>query len=89
MKVVLKLPRLSMNMQQGTIVAWRVSPGETFKAGEVLYEVETEKVTSEVQAPCDGTLLEILAEAEAISKWATPSAASNAATAERGSARAQ
>ncbi len=63
MKVVLKLPRLSMNMQQGTIVAWRVSPGETFKAGEVLYEVETEKVTSEVQAPCDGTLLEILAEA--------------------------
>ncbi|MCS6878731.1 MAG: lipoyl domain-containing protein [Geminicoccaceae bacterium] len=63
MKLVLKLPRLSMNMQEGTIVAWRVAPGEAFKAGDVLYEIETEKVTSEVTAPCDGVLLEILAEA--------------------------
>ncbi|MCS6778341.1 MAG: lipoyl domain-containing protein [Geminicoccaceae bacterium] len=63
MKVVLKLPRISMNMQEGTLVAWRVAPGAAFKAGAVLYEVETEKVTSEVTAPCDGILLEILAEA--------------------------
>ncbi len=63
MKVVLKLPRLSMNMQEATLVAWRVTPGERFTAGQVLYEVETEKVTSEVQAPCEGVLLEILAEA--------------------------
>ncbi|MCS7269054.1 MAG: lipoyl domain-containing protein [Geminicoccaceae bacterium] len=63
MKLVLKLPRLSMNMQEGTIVAWRVALGEAFKVGDVLYEIETEKVTSEVTAPCDGVLLEILAEA--------------------------
>lgn len=63
MRVVLKLPRLSMNMQEGTVVGWRLVPGAAFKAGDVLYEVETEKVTSEVTAPCDGTLLEILAEA--------------------------
>jgi len=62
-KVVLKLPRISMNMQECTIVAWRVTPGTAFKAGDVLYEVETEKVTSEVTAPCNGVLIEILAEA--------------------------
>jgi pyruvate/2-oxoglutarate dehydrogenase complex dihydrolipoamide acyltransferase (E2) component len=63
MKVVLKLPRISMNMQEGTLVAWRVAPGASFEAGDVLYEVETEKVTSEVTAPCSGVLLEVLAEA--------------------------
>jgi pyruvate/2-oxoglutarate dehydrogenase complex dihydrolipoamide acyltransferase (E2) component len=63
LKLVLKLPRLSMNMQDGTIVAWRVAPGGLFRAGDVLYEVETEKVTSEVTAPCDGVLLEIFAPA--------------------------
>lgn len=61
MKLVLKLPRISMNMQEGTIVAWRVAPGDAFEAGDVLYEVETEKVTSEVTAPCAGVLSEILA----------------------------
>lgn len=63
MRLVLKLPRISMNMQEGTLVGWRIAPGTPFKAGDVLYEVETEKVTSEVTAPCDGVLLEILAEA--------------------------
>lgn len=62
MKAALKLPRISMNMEEGTITAWRRRPGESFKAGDILYEVETEKVTSEIEAPCDGVLLEILAE---------------------------
>ncbi len=63
MKIFLKLPRISMNMQEGTIVAWRVAAGASFAAGDVLYEVKTEKVTSEVTAPCNGVLLEILAAA--------------------------
>ena len=62
MRVNLKLPRFGMNMEEGTIVAWRKVPGERFSAGEILYDVETEKVTSEVEAPCSGTLLEILAQ---------------------------
>jgi pyruvate/2-oxoglutarate dehydrogenase complex dihydrolipoamide acyltransferase (E2) component len=62
MKVALKLPRLSMNMEEGTVTAWHRQPGERFRAGDILYEVETEKVTSEVEAPCGGVLLEILAQ---------------------------
>jgi len=60
MRAALKLPRLSMNMEEGTIAAWKVAIGDRFIAGDRLYEVETEKVTTEVEAPCDGTVVEIL-----------------------------
>ena len=60
MRINLKLSRVGMNMQEATIVKWHKQRGEAFKAGDVLYEIETEKVTQEVQAPGDGTLLEIL-----------------------------
>lgn len=58
MKVALKMPRISMTMEEGTLVVWHVQPGETFKEGDILYEVETEKVTSEYNAPGGGTMLE-------------------------------
>ena len=63
MRASLKLPRISMNMEEGTVTAWRKQPGESFKQGEILYDIETEKATLEVEAPCDGTLVEILAPA--------------------------
>jgi pyruvate/2-oxoglutarate dehydrogenase complex dihydrolipoamide acyltransferase (E2) component len=63
MKVNLKLARVGMNMDEATIAKWHKQPGESFKAGDVLYEVETEKVTQEVTATADGTLLEILVKA--------------------------
>jgi pyruvate/2-oxoglutarate dehydrogenase complex dihydrolipoamide acyltransferase (E2) component len=60
MRVNLKLSRVGMNMQEATIAKWHKQPGEAFKAGEPLYDIETEKVTQEVTATGDGTLLEIL-----------------------------
>ena len=60
MKVKLKLARFGMNMEEGTIIAWHLTVGDSFKAGDALYDVETEKVTNEVEAPGDGRLLEIL-----------------------------
>ena len=36
-KVVLKLPRVSMNMEEATVTRWHKQPGETFAAGEALY----------------------------------------------------
>ncbi|MEO8008069.1 MAG: lipoyl domain-containing protein [Betaproteobacteria bacterium] len=61
MKVSLKLPLFGMNMEEATIAKWHKRPGESFRKGDPLYDVETEKVTSEVAAPCDGTLLDIVA----------------------------
>ncbi len=46
-------------MEEATITKWHVAPGSQFRAAEILYELETEKVTQEIEAPADGTLLEI------------------------------
>jgi len=59
MKVNLKLSRVGMNMETATISAWHKNPGDLFRKGEILYEIESEKVTMEVEAPCDGKLLSI------------------------------
>ncbi len=59
MRVNLKLSRVGMNMQEATIAKWHKQPGDAFKAGEPLYDIETEKVTQEIAATGDGTLLEV------------------------------
>ena len=60
MKIKLKLAQVGMNMESATIVEWLKQPGETFSKGDPLYEIETEKVTQEIEAPGNGRLLEIL-----------------------------
>ena len=60
MKVTLKLGRVGMTMQEATIAKWRRQAGESFQKDDVLYEIETEKVTQEVTAPGNGTMLQIL-----------------------------
>jgi pyruvate/2-oxoglutarate dehydrogenase complex dihydrolipoamide acyltransferase (E2) component len=59
MKTQLKLMRVGMNMEEATVCAWHKAAGESFNKGEALYDIETEKVTMAVEAPCDGVLLEI------------------------------
>ena len=63
MKVTLKLNRVGMNMQEATIAKWHKQAGEAFEKDEALYEIETEKVTQEVTAPCNGKVLENLVQA--------------------------
>ncbi len=63
MKITLKLNRVGMNMQEATIAKWHKQVGDPFEKDEALYEIETEKVTQEVTAPCKGKLLEILVQA--------------------------
>jgi len=60
MKTGMKLTPVGMNMEEATIVKWFKQPGESFNKGEPLYEIETEKVSSEVEAPADGVMVEIL-----------------------------
>jgi pyruvate dehydrogenase E2 component (dihydrolipoyllysine-residue acetyltransferase) len=54
-----KLPRLGQGMESGVIVKWLKSEGDTVEKGDVLYELETEKVTQEVEAEASGVLLRI------------------------------
>jgi pyruvate dehydrogenase E2 component (dihydrolipoamide acetyltransferase) len=55
-----KLPRLGQGMESGTIVRWLKSEGDEVKKREPLYELDTDKVTQEVEAEADGVLLKIL-----------------------------
>ncbi|MGH3046692.1 MAG: dihydrolipoamide acetyltransferase family protein [Gaiellaceae bacterium] len=55
------LPRLGQGMEAGTIVKWLKSEGEAVEKGEPLYELDTEKVTQEVEADFSGVLLKIMA----------------------------
>jgi pyruvate dehydrogenase E2 component (dihydrolipoamide acetyltransferase) len=55
------LPRLGQGMEAGTIVRWLKSEGDTVEKGEALYELDTDKVTQEVEADAGGVLLKILA----------------------------
>jgi pyruvate dehydrogenase E2 component (dihydrolipoamide acetyltransferase) len=48
-------------METGTIVRWLKSEGDSVEKGEALYELDTEKVTQEVEAEASGVLLKILA----------------------------
>ncbi len=57
-----KLPRLGQGMEGGTIVKWLKSPGERVEKGEPLYEVDTDKVTQEVESDFAGVLLAIALE---------------------------
>jgi pyruvate dehydrogenase E2 component (dihydrolipoamide acetyltransferase) len=59
MATEVKLPRLGQGMESGTIVKWLKSEGEAVKKGEALYELDTDKVTQEVEAEATGVLLKI------------------------------
>ncbi|KAK9460274.1 uncharacterized protein V1516DRAFT_676191 [Lipomyces oligophaga] len=53
------MPALSPTMTEGGISAWKVKEGDSFSAGDVLIEIETDKATMDVEAPDDGILVKI------------------------------
>jgi pyruvate dehydrogenase E2 component (dihydrolipoyllysine-residue acetyltransferase) len=59
MATEIKLPRLGQGMESGTIVKWLKAEGEPVEKGEPLYELDTDKVTQEVEADASGVLLKI------------------------------
>ena len=56
MEKELLMPRLRPEMTAGVLCAWLREEGETVKAGEPLYEIVTDKVVNQVEAPEDGIL---------------------------------
>jgi pyruvate dehydrogenase E2 component (dihydrolipoamide acetyltransferase) len=60
MPVEIVMPKLGLTMTEGLIVEWRKKEGDPVKKGDILFVLETEKVTYEVEAPEDGSLGKIL-----------------------------
>jgi pyruvate/2-oxoglutarate dehydrogenase complex dihydrolipoamide acyltransferase (E2) component len=57
-RVRVKLPKIGMTMEEATIVRFCRQPGEAFRKGDPLYEIETEKISQEVEATGDGVMVE-------------------------------
>jgi pyruvate dehydrogenase E2 component (dihydrolipoamide acetyltransferase) len=56
---IVKMPRLSDTMEEGTVATWLKSVGDTVEEGDILAEIETDKATMEFESFYSGTLLYI------------------------------
>ena len=62
MATEIRVPSLGESVTEATIAKWLKQPGEAVELDEPIAELETDKVTLEINAPVAGTLAEILAE---------------------------
>ncbi len=56
------MPQLGETITEGTILRWAKGVGDTIAQGEIVVEISTDKVDTEVPSPVSGTMLEILVE---------------------------
>jgi len=55
------MPALELAQETGKVVHWLKRPGETVRKGEPIVEIETDKVTVEIEAPASGVLRDVTA----------------------------
>lgn len=55
-----QMPAMSPTMTEGGISSWKLKEGDTFAAGDIILEIETDKATMDVEAQDDGILAKIL-----------------------------
>src|SRR4030042_1101401 len=60
MAVEVVLPALGLTVEKGKILKWLKKEGQTVAKGDSLYEVEADKVATEVESPASGVLRKIL-----------------------------
>ncbi|PXV66275.1 2-oxoglutarate dehydrogenase E2 component (dihydrolipoamide succinyltransferase) [Dysgonomonas alginatilytica] len=56
----IKMPKLGESITEGVIISWSVKVGDTIEEDDVLFEVNTAKVSAEIPSPVAGKILEIL-----------------------------
>lgn len=56
----IKMPKLGESITEGTIISWSVQVGDIIKEDDVLFEVNTAKVSAEIPSPVEGKVVEIL-----------------------------
>ncbi|MBI4591068.1 MAG: 2-oxo acid dehydrogenase subunit E2 [Candidatus Rokubacteria bacterium] len=72
MPVELRMPGLGMTMEEGTVIAWLVKEGDQVSRGQVIVQIESEKVAYDLEAPADGVIGKILVPAEGVVPVGTP-----------------
>ena len=56
-----KMPQLGLTMEEGTIETWHKKEGDKVAKGEILLEIATDKITSEIESEFDGVVLKLIA----------------------------
>ena len=56
----IKMPKLGESITEGTIISWSVKVGDTVQEDDVLFEVNTAKVSAEIPSPVEGKVIGIL-----------------------------
>ncbi len=56
------LPKWGLTMEEGTLVSWLKKEGDQVAEGEVIAEIETEKITNELESPAGGVISKLLVE---------------------------
>jgi len=64
MTTEIRIPKIGMSATEMTLTEWMVGDGETVEAGDILYTIETDKSSLEVEAPASGVLRSIGVEGE-------------------------
>lgn len=54
------MPKWGLTMEYGTVGAWRKTEGDRVAQGEILVEVNTDKITNELESPVAGVVARIL-----------------------------
>ncbi|MFN3134840.1 MAG: dihydrolipoamide acetyltransferase family protein [Candidatus Kryptonium sp.] len=60
MRVEVIMPKMGESLQEGTILKWHKKPGDKVQKDEILLEISTDKVDTEIPSPATGILTEIL-----------------------------
>jgi pyruvate/2-oxoglutarate dehydrogenase complex dihydrolipoamide acyltransferase (E2) component len=64
MATTLTIPKLEMSMTEGTIAEWSVADGADVKEGDVIYILEGNKASRDIEAPASGKLIQKVAAGE-------------------------
>ena len=60
--MLLRLPKIGMEMTEAVLARWLAEDGATITKGQALYEMETDKVTNEIESPAPGRLRHVAIE---------------------------
>src|SRR5579872_6115361 len=61
MIVDIEIPNMGLTITEATLLRWARQPGDPVQKGEILFEIETDKATQEVESPQAGVVLALLA----------------------------
>lgn len=59
MKVEITMPKMGESITEGTLIKWHKKKGDNVKKDEIIYEISTDKVDTEIPSPEDGILIDI------------------------------